>query len=187
MRDGEAFPPAPLILRLPSAHDGGTLGDDCLAVGGKPTAMRNAEFSEIMDDASKEIVGDIVWEEDEDHSPSLEFRCTLVSSLGYPLFVRGAHNALACTLSYVLLHRSYGRIYGLDLGKDHHNPACDYIGEIHKHSWDEALRDKNAYVPLDITAPASDPVAVWKQFCTEANITHRGTMHRPPPIQMDML
>jgi hypothetical protein len=102
------------------------------------------------------------------------------------LFVRGSYNALACTLSYVIVHRSHGRIYGLDLGKDHHNASCEYTGEVHKHRWDERLRDKNAYVPPDITAPASDPVAVWKQFCAEANITHRGVMHRPLPGQPDM-
>ncbi len=53
------------------------------------------------------------------------------------------------------------------MGKDHHNPSCVNIGEKHKHRWNEQLRDKDAYVPEDITASVTDPVAVWQQFCTE--------------------
>ena len=65
------------------------------------------------------------------------------------------------------------------MGKDHHNPSCNLVGEKHKHSWKEQLKDKEAYVPDDITAPVTDPVAVWEQFCTEAHIIHNGEMHTP--------
>ena len=64
------------------------------------------EFETMLNDTTKRIEGDIVWQEDEDHSPCQEFR------------------------------------------------------------------DKEAYVPDDITAPANDPAAVWIQFCAEAAITH---------------
>ena len=49
------------------------------------------------------------------------------------------------------------------------------------------LRDKEAYVPGDITVPPTDPVGVWKQFCAEAIIQHDGTMHQPPAIQLEIL
>lgn len=55
------------------------------------------------------------------------------------------------------------------------------MGETHKHRWTEAMRDKEAYAPADITAPAWDPVAVWRQFCAEARIEHRGKLPKPPP------
>ncbi|MGH8191833.1 MAG: DUF6978 family protein, partial [Rhodanobacteraceae bacterium] len=42
------------------------------------------------------------------------------------------------------------RIYGLDLGKDHHNPQCNQVGEKHKHRWTDQYRDKEAYEPRDI-------------------------------------
>jgi hypothetical protein len=74
-------------------------------------------------------------------------------------------------------------VYGLDLGKDHHNPQCDQVGERHKHRWTEKLRDKEAYVPKDITESASEPVAVWIQFCAEAKLTHDGKLTVPPPVQ----
>jgi hypothetical protein len=108
------------------------------------------------------------------------------SDAGYPLFVRGSYNALAQTVTYAVIHRGAGRIYALDLGKDHHNPDCNNVGRKHKHRWNEPVRDKEAYVPDDITAPASDPVTVWQQFCAEANIHHAAAMHAPPPLQLEM-
>jgi hypothetical protein len=53
---------------------------------------------------------------------------------------------LAGALSYALMHRRTGRIYALDMGKEHHNPSCEYVGELHKHEWNEPVRDKEVYV-----------------------------------------
>jgi hypothetical protein len=117
---------------------------------------------------------------------SVEFRVEVLSDAGYPLFVRGSFNKLARALSYTLIHRSVGRIYALDMGKDHHNPNCSNVGEKHKHKYTEQYRDKDAYVPHDITAPVDDPVTVWKQFCVEASIDHTGTLHAPPLVQDEM-
>lgn len=118
------------------------------------------EFDALLADATKRIEGDIDWAEDEDHSPSVEFRAEVRSDAGYPLFVRGSFNKLAKALSFTLIHRAVGRIYALDLGKDHHNPSCQNVGEKHKHTYTEQYRDKDAYVPQDITALVDDPVAV---------------------------
>ncbi|GIW56154.1 MAG: hypothetical protein KatS3mg082_2558 [Nitrospiraceae bacterium] len=148
--------------------------------------LTNAEFESILADTSKRIDGDIVWQTDEHHSPSVEFRAEVLSSVGWPLFVRGSYNPLIRALSYVLILKTAGRIYGLDLGKDHHNPQCDHVGEKHKHRWSEQFRDKEAYVPEDITANAADPVAVWRHFCAEANITHAGTLSPFPPVQKEL-
>ncbi len=126
--------------------------------------MTNAEFEALLTDETKRIVGDLFWVEDEDHSPSVEFRVEIESDPGWPIFVRGSYNALAGTLSYTLVHRNHGRIYALDLGKDHHNPTCNHVGEKHKHRWTEEFRDKDAYVPDDITAPPERPQDVWREF-----------------------
>ncbi|MGA2076672.1 MAG: hypothetical protein ABSH52_24555 [Terriglobia bacterium] len=142
--------------------------------------MTQGEFEAIIADSSKRIVGEISWCEDEDHSPSVEFRAEVSSEAGYPLFVRGSYNPEAQKLSYCLIHRSLGRMYGLDLGSDHHNPSCDYVGETHKHRWSEVTSTKEAYAPGDITATVDNPVAVWRQFCAEAKIMHDGVLHLPP-------
>src|SRR4051812_26304186 len=97
--------------------------------------MNEAEFEAIIANESKLIDGDIHWEEDEDHSPAVEFRAEIDSDAGYPLFISGSYNPLAHALSYTLIDRGSGRIYALDLGKDHHNPSCQFVGEKHKHRW----------------------------------------------------
>lgn len=150
-------------------------------------SIPDAEFTAMMADEDKRVEGDLDWRDDEDHSPAVEFRAEIVSAAGYPLFVCGRLNRLAGTLSYVLVHRAAGRVYGLDLGADHHNPSCDYVGEKHKHSWTEQFADKNAYVPRDIAATVDDPVAVWQQFCAEAHIVHVGELKKPPAEQEELL
>ena len=149
--------------------------------------MTDADFASILEDETKHIQADVVWREDEDHSPAREFRATVESANGWPLFVKGRYNALAGTLTYALILTTTGRIYGLDMGKDHHNPQCEQVGEKHKHRWSERYGDKEAYVPDDVSAPVSDPVAVWKEFCDEARIRHDGRMQPPPPTQMGLL
>ncbi len=149
--------------------------------------MTQSEFEVLINDATKTIPDDIDWSEDEDHSPSVEFRAEIQSETGYPLFVRASYNGSANALTYAIIHRGVGRIYGLDLGKDHHNPQCNNVGEKHKHRWNEILKDKEAYAPTDITAHVNDPLGVWKEFCAEANITHGGTLKAPPPVQLDLL
>ena len=146
-------------------------------------SLTNTEFASILEDASKRIEGNIAWSDDEDHSPAHEFRAEVGSGVGWPLFIRGRYNPAAGSLTYALILKSEGRIYGLDLGKEHHNPQCNQVGEKHKHRWSERYRDKEAYAPDDITAAVSDPVAVWKQFCVEARIEHDGELNQPPPQQ----
>ena len=149
--------------------------------------LTDPEFDTILNDASKRIDGDLSWQEDEDHSPSVQFRAEVQSDAGWPLFVCGSYNPLIPALSYALILKTAGRIYGLDLGKEHPNPdSSGKVGETHKHKWTERFRDKWAYAPKDITAPASDPVAVWRQFCVEAKITHNGTMFAPSPPTGDL-
>ena len=129
--------------------------------------LTDQELASILADETKRIQDDITWREDEDHSPALEFRVELESMNGWPLVLKGYYNSAAGTLSYTLILKTTGRIYGLDLGKAHHNPGCEQVGEKHKHRWSEQYRDKDAYVPDDVTAPVSDPVAVWKDSFSE--------------------
>ncbi len=148
--------------------------------------MTNTEFEAMLADASKRIEGDIIWTEDEDHSPALEFRAVVQSDAGYPLVVRGWLNRLTGKLSFTLLHRSEGRVLALDLGSDHHNPSCEMVGEKHKHRWSETLKDRDAYVPADVTSGVDDPVETWRQFCAEANIVHSGALLPAPPQQEEL-
>ncbi len=148
--------------------------------------MKQQDFDALLADTTKEINGSIEWDKDDDHYLSVEFRIEVVSQPKYPILVKGSYNQLAQTLTYALIHQHYGRIYALDLGKDHHNPTCSTVGRKHKHRWTELFRDKEAYAPDDITALINDPVGVWFQFCNEAFLTHNGVMYPPPLVQLNL-
>ncbi|ASC69189.1 hypothetical protein XM38_001150 [Halomicronema hongdechloris C2206] len=148
--------------------------------------LTQAEFDQILDDPSKRIDGDITWTNSNNTLWS-QFRADIITSSDHDLFIQGSYNPVIPALSYILIYPAAGcRIYGLDLGKDHRNPDGRLVGETHKHSWTETFRDKQAYAPPDITAPASNPVEVWQQFCQEARITHNGIMAPPSDSQLDL-
>ncbi len=51
--------------------------------------LTDVEFASILNDNIKRIEDDIIWTEDEDHSPAFEFRVNVTSESGWPLFVKG--------------------------------------------------------------------------------------------------
>src|SRR5260370_2505657 len=122
--------------------------------------MKQQDFDALLADTTKQINGSVEWDMDDDHYPSVEFRIEVVSQPKYPIFVKGSYNQLAQTLTYALIHQGHGRIYALDLGKDHHNPTCVYVGRKHKHRWTESFLDKEAYLPYNITLLINDPLVV---------------------------
>lgn len=141
--------------------------------------LSDTEFAAIIQD-TKTIAQDILWLGDEDNSPAVQFRAEVASNGGWLLFVQGWYNRRTSNLTYALILRTEGRISGLCMGKDHHNPQCNQVGQKHMHSWTEQYRDKEAGVPDAISAPATDPREVWRQFCAMVNIRHQGRMSLPP-------
>ena len=140
--------------------------------------LSKEEYEAIISDNTKVIAGDIEWDGPL-KSPTRQFRIDIDSDEGYPIFVKGWYNPRSGKLSYAIIHRSVGRIYGLDLGADHYNPDGRPVGEKHKNYWVPGYRDKWAYVPKDITETWDHPVAVWAQFCNEAELRHSGTIQAP--------
>jgi hypothetical protein len=149
-------------------------------------SLSDAEFDAILTDRSKVIEGDIVWQEDEDHSPSYEFKVEIETAGGWPLYMKGTFNPLIPAISYAIISKNSGRVYALDLGKANKKPDCTRVGDTHKHRWTEEFKDKPAYEPEDITATPDDVLGVWQQFCQEAMINHNGKIHTPPPVQGDL-
>ena len=145
-------------------------------------SLTQQEFEVILADETKRVSGDIRWQPDADQSPAVEFRTDVSTSDEYPLIVVGRYNPSAGKLSFGLILRGFGRIYGLDLGVGHRNPDGQIIEGVHKNSWREGAGAKWAYAPPDITALWDEPVEVWRQFCAEAKIEHPGIM-RPPEVQ----
>ena len=128
----------------------------------------------IMDD-SKEILGNINWEKDKNHLGSFIFLEEIISSINYPISIKGSFNFKRRILSFSIIHREVGRIYGLDMGQTHKNRATGKkSGRIHKHIWTDLYKDQYTYDPLDITEPFHNVIGVWRQFCLEARIKHEG-------------
>lgn len=143
--------------------------------------LSQKDFEDILRDDSKTVEGDLVWEERE--RGGFLFKTQIqTKSNRYNLIVGGTYIPIKKTLSYYMLCPPHGRIYALDLGVDHKNPDKSFTGEKHKHRWSEIYKDKEAYVPQDITASVTEPVKVWQQFCLEAIIHHNGVM-KPIPEQ----
>lgn len=148
------------------------------------------EFEILLADQSKKITDDIRWLPDQFNAPAQRFRVDVLSEPGWPLKVQGWWNPDSAKLSYTLIHTEAKRIIGLDLGDvEHHNPDCERkqgrgkqcscpVG-THKHRWTVEFKARFAYVPADITATWDKPLDVWRQFCEETSITHRGTLREP--------
>ena len=147
--------------------------------------LSQQEYNAIIADETKRIEGDIHWASIQ-NAVALSFRVDIDSDEAYPLFLQGWYNAYSGKLSFTIIYRGVGRIYGLDLGAEHINPDGAAVGETHKNYWAPGYRDKKAYAPDDITHSWSRPVDVWAQFCLEANLKHRGIMH-PPRVQGVMI
>ena len=147
--------------------------------------LSQQEFDSILADSSKHIRSDIHWRDDSDRSPAKVFRMEINSESHYPLFIASRYNPIAGKLSYSLILRGIGRIYGLDLGVDHRNPDGEHVGETHKNYWVPGSQDKWAFAPDDITETWDRPVEVWRQFCDEARISHFGRLY--PPVGLRRL
>ena len=100
------------------------------------------EIDEILSDGTKVVYEDIIWKNDDDHSPAQVFRVNVDSSSGHPIFINGWFNPSSGKLSFALIYRGIGRIYGLDLGAEHINPDGHPVGEKHKNYWVSGYRDK---------------------------------------------
>lgn len=141
--------------------------------------ITDAEFSEILDDATKRVEADILWQPDPDHLPAQEFRVPVMSSTPNVLHVIGWYQPYSGKLSYKVIRSGTGCIYRLCINSPHRNPDRQWLLGTHKHTWTEAHRDHSAYAPLDISATWDDPGNAWEQFCTEFHLEHRGHFRSP--------
>ena len=143
------------------------------------TSFNESDVAAIIADQSKVIVDNIVWRLQPTITPASKFRAPISCAEDPPLLMEGFFNPMSGKLSFSMILQGQGRIYGLDLGREHRNVGDEKVGETHKVRWTVSDRDRLAFVPKDISAHWSDPVAVWQQFCLEANLRHTGRMIAP--------
>ena len=150
--------------------------------------ITDQEFADLLADPTKEIVGDIRWTLAPGYRGSQRFTAAVDSTLERGLTVYGWRKPASAALGYHVIHPDAGRVVGVCVGPGvvHHGPLCeggrasklhcDCPRGVHKHHWTEQFGDRWVYVPSDITADASDPSEVWRQFCAEINLAHRGIL-----------
>jgi len=147
--------------------------------------MTSQEFDDFLLDTTKYIPEDIHWQVKNNHEQMITFRVDIYSQkFDSCTFLNGnirPYNNLF-TLTYAIIHKTYSeRIYALDVrGTPHTDPETNQnLGPNHKHRWHPIYKSSSAYVPNDISFSSDNPVTIWKEFCLEANINHRGRMISP--------
>lgn len=73
----------------------------------------------------------------------MRFRINIDSDEGYPFFLQGWYNPYSGKLSYAMIYRCVGRIYGLDLGAAHINPDGGVVDVF-------VLERNDSYIVIDL-------------------------------------
>lgn len=155
--------------------------------------MTPDDFNSFLLDQTKYISQNIEWEDKMNHQSMFTFRVEIFSEISsYNTFLNGnchprTKNNIAIT--YAIINKTSGeRIYALDVnGTPHKDPVSNTrLSGNHKHKWHPSYGASHAYFPDDIDFASSDPILIWKQFCIEANISHRGYMTPLPSYQLDL-
>ena len=143
-------------------------------------ALSDAEFEEILSDRTKQIVEDIRWTADLDHTPGMEFQVQVSSDSDWRLAVYGSWYPHRATLFFTLVMADVGAIFRMCIGfEGHRNPDGTPLAPVHFHRWTSQHEDHWADAPGDKTADWDQPGPAWRQFCAEARILHSGALFPP--------
>ena len=143
-------------------------------------SLSQDEFEAILADESKRIVGDVAWRRLATRLPSFRVDAAVASDAAWPLRISGWYRRDGRRLSYTLLYDDQ-RIAGIDFGRNlsHTNADGDRLRGSHLHFWSEQESTPPAFSVARITAPADQPLLVWRQFCALLRIMHQGEMMQP--------
>jgi hypothetical protein len=86
--------------------------------------------------------------------------------------------------SFSLILSSSYRIASFDAGSSHANRHTDsnkWLGQPHKHRWNELCRDSYAYTPTDIDETSLE--TAFRSFCKELAVDFQGNIEELPAIQ----
>lgn len=130
--------------------------------------MTAEQVRDFISRPDKRLIGDVVLQSATGHAVAFAFRDRIVYG-GEPeveLQIWFNPNARDGKVSIAYFSAGIGRIYGLCVNISHSGM------KLHKHNGPKSV--DQPYVPKDITAPASNPQGVWREFCTETGLTHDG-------------
>jgi hypothetical protein len=139
------------------------------------TILSEAEAERIIG-MPKRIVGSSQWRKRGDGNWYMEMPVEAEEQL--PLRLYGRFNPRTGNYTFIFFCGEVN-LRRLDVGKRHHNPECEDIGEVHKHKWTNRFRDKWAYEPVEVRT--TDPIAMaFGIFLNECSIALEGRFVGPP-------
>ena len=126
------------------------------------------EVREFIRHLDKQVSGNVVLKPASNHHQAYEFRRQVDYDGEQEVSLKIWFNPCGRLpkLEIAFFVAGVGRIYGLCMNKSHAGML------VHKHNGKR--EDDNPYAPIDITAPANDPQAVWLEFCAESSLVHNG-------------
>ncbi|HXX69640.1 MAG TPA: hypothetical protein VEK07_20825 [Polyangiaceae bacterium] len=103
--------------------------------------------------------------------PYLKARVAVQSATGYDLAVEVTCNPVVGKISACLFVKGvkpgWARIYGVDVGDDHHNPDCQMAGDPHRHNrWSVVHGCRFASPAPEFTSVTEEMVARFLQECS---------------------
>lgn len=148
--------------------------------------ITEAYVDEFLLNAKLMLRHDIYWVQEYTH---YKFKVPVENEFesNIQLLLIGTKNIYVRDYSYCLLLNN-NRIRSFDPFKSHKNNLPNDKRRIegsHKHKWCDITKDKNAYVPTDITNPEDMELSL-RQFMNECNIRFYGRITMPPPSQFQL-
>ncbi len=137
--------------------------------------MTGEQVRDFIGRPDKRLVGDVELQPASEHAGAFAFRGHIVYSGGPEVGLQIWFNPYARDgkISIAYFGMGIGRIYGLCVNISHICVNISHSGmELHKHSGPRSV--DQPYVPNDITAPASNPQGVRREFCAETGLIHDG-------------
>ena len=135
------------------------------------------EEAERLSAMPKRTEGKLMWQFYAD-AGVYEFELSVECAEQLPLTFWGQHNPRTGYYKFVLAFAK-SHVRRLDVGKGHHNPACDRIGWPHKHKWTDREKGHWAYEPPEMSANDS-PAELYAKFVAECNIAPASQFVYPP-------
>lgn len=144
--------------------------------------MNKDHVNAFLHGLAMRIEGDIHWLPDRRNSLAFRFRADVRTSDPNDHHIEGWYNPDSEKLTFTLFRPDRGRIYGLCMGISHPELDIENPRRPHKHYWTDARRDRNRYLPDDISADWTNPAEVWSEFRQESHLEHDGQFYGPPNL-----
>ncbi len=142
--------------------------------------MTKQEFEILRNLPNKTIESDIIWQEEKGMGSNLIFKdVEVINSIGILILVNGTYKPILSSVTFNFVVHSVGPICRIDVNGTLHKEA----GRTHKHELqkpdDSQPQNNLPYAIARLDLNDKTPYQVWRIFCKQANIIHKGKFVEP--------